>query len=364
MQEVNSRRHVLFIIPTLTAGGAERVIVTLLRHLDRSKFVLSLAVADKRGAAFLSEIPTDVDFINLGNLRVRYALPKIAALIWKLQPHVVFSTLGHLNLSLAMLRPFLPSSSRYIARETTIPSYGLERNNMAWLWRWMYRSFYAKHDYIICQSKSMLEDLVKNFNLPSEKAVVIYNPVDVDRIRALASEDVAHFYKRDSLQLVAAGRLKEEKGFDLAIKALANIPGIHLTILGEGPLKASLEDLANDIGVSERVHLVGLQSNPYAWFARADAFVLSSRYEGFPNVVLEAMVCGTPVIALPSPGGVQEILGDASGCLLAEDLSAKALSNAILRWMQNRPMTKSYSDISNFHISNIIPRYEKLLLAQ
>ena len=114
------RRRVLFLIPTLAGGGAERVAVTLLNHLDRSKFDLSLAVLDTRGAVFLDQLPPDVTFLDLRASRVRYALPKIVRVIRQAQPHVVFSTLGHLNLALSIVRPFLPRQTAYVARETAI----------------------------------------------------------------------------------------------------------------------------------------------------------------------------------------------------------------------------------------------------
>ena len=99
----DSRQRVLFLIPTLRGGGAERVIVTLLKYLDHSKFRLTLAVVDTRNAVFLDDLPDDVEFIDLGCRRVRYVLPKIVPLIWRRKPNVVFSTLGHMNLALAIV---------------------------------------------------------------------------------------------------------------------------------------------------------------------------------------------------------------------------------------------------------------------
>src|SRR5215831_17623412 len=103
------RTRVLFLIPTLTGGGAERVIVTILRHLDRGRFLPILAVVNTRDAAFMDDVPADVEFIDLRCRRVRYALPKLLKLIRQRRPDVVLSTLGYLNLALAILRPLLPN---------------------------------------------------------------------------------------------------------------------------------------------------------------------------------------------------------------------------------------------------------------
>jgi hypothetical protein len=101
----NYRRKILFIIPTSSSGGAELVIINLLRHFDRSKFVMILAVVDMNSEVYLNDFPVDVDLINLRGTRVRFALLKIMRLIWQIKPKVVFSTLGYLNLSLAILKP-------------------------------------------------------------------------------------------------------------------------------------------------------------------------------------------------------------------------------------------------------------------
>ena len=183
-------KHVLFLIPSLRGGGAERVITTLLQHLDRSGFKLALAVVDAREAVFLKDVPADVEFIDMRCRRVRYALPKMIALIWKRRPDVVFSTLGHLNLALAMLRPLLPRHPRYIARESSIVSQVLVAYRNPRFWRWMYRRFYGNHDVIVCQSQVMLDDLVANHAFPRERTILIHNPVDVERVRRLAAETV------------------------------------------------------------------------------------------------------------------------------------------------------------------------------
>ena len=361
-------QHVLFLIPSLRGGGAERVITTLLRHLDRSSFKLTLALVDMREAVFLNEVPADVEFIDLNCQRVRYALPKIIALIWKLRPDVVFSTLGHLNLALALLKPFLPRHPRYIARETNILSQALAASGNHWLWQFMYRFFYNNHDVVVCQSQDMLDDLVANWALSKERAVLIYNPVDVERIhRLVAGTHPNNFFEfeKDSvhIQLVAAGRLVNQKGFDLLIEALALLSSsqVRLTILGAGPLRANLERLAQALGVADLVRFKGFQTNPYAWFARADAFVLSSRYEGFPNVVLESLACGTSVIAVPAPGGTNEILDNIPQCVIAEENSPLALADAIGVWMRGSRAQVPEEAIAPYRLSTIVPRYERLL---
>ena len=157
----HARRSILFILPTLAAGGAERVVVTLLRRLDRSRFRLALAVVSLKRAAFLDEVPKDVELINLGGRRVLATLPAIVRLIRNRRPDVVFSTLGHLNLALASIRPMLPNDVRYVAREASIVSENIRDELFPWLWAFAFRRVYRRFDAVICQSKWMRDDLVE-----------------------------------------------------------------------------------------------------------------------------------------------------------------------------------------------------------
>jgi glycosyltransferase involved in cell wall biosynthesis len=364
-----TRIHVLFLIPSLRGGGAERVIVTLLRHMNRSLFRLGLAVVDMREAVYRDDVLEDVEIVDLGSTRVRYALPKIMRLIWRRRPDVVFSTLGHLNLALAMLRPLLPNGVRYIGQEVCVVSEAAYPHPR--LWRWAYRRFYRRFDVVVCLSVHMREELISRFGFPPGKAVIIRNPVDIERIRCLAAEVIATDDEPPASHadavphLVAAGRLSREKGFDLLIEALAKCDdrGPRLTLLGEGPLRAALEELAQQRGVAHRVRFVGFQKNPYPFFVQADAFVLSSRCEASPMVVLEALACRTSVIAMPCPGGVAEIAELVGGVLLASAVDAEALSVAIKRFFAGETGTRRIA-LAPFHVDKIVEQYQSLLIGE
>jgi len=365
----NNRVSILFVIPSLQGGGAERVMVTLLSHLDCRKFRLVLAVVDMRDAVFAKGVPEDVEIVDLNCSRVRYAMPKIIRLIWSRKPEVVFSTLGHLNLGIAILRPLLPNGVRYISRESIVVSMLPMAYSVPFWWGWAYRHFYRRFDKVICQSQDMRNDLIKNFGLPAEKAVVINNPVDIEGIRHSASKlATKNFSDTDyddvnTINLIAAGRLTKQKGFDLLIEAIAlcNNSRLKLTLLGEGPLRNELQLLAEKKGVSRQICFAGFQNNPYPFFAQADAFVLSSRFEGFPNVVLEALACGTPVIATPAPGGVKEILERIDGCALAESVSAEGLANAIKAFSFDKRKL-SVDVVEPYNVEFITQCYEQVLL--
>lgn len=358
-----SRRfRILFMVPNLRGGGAERVVVTLLRHLDRTQFEPSLVVVDLAGAAYLDDLPPDVEVIGLGCTRVRQALLRMVRLIRGRQPDLVFSTLGHLNLALAMVRWALPSETRLIGREATILSQMVETMSVAWLWKLMYAYFYRRFDRIVCQSRTMRQDLVEGFCIPPRLMEVIHNPLEVDRVRQLAQAE-APAIEADpaAIRFITAGRLSHEKGFDLLIEALAQCgnPRMHLSILGEGPLRQYLEDLVAARGLAGQVRFLGFQKNPYPHLRAAHAFVSSSRYEGFPNVVLEAMACGTPVISTPI-GASEEILRDVAGCELIADVSPEALARALASF---RPGSRLPAEVvTPYAIPAILEQYSGLFL--
>jgi glycosyltransferase involved in cell wall biosynthesis len=246
----------------------------------------------------------------------------------------VFSTLAHLNLTLAALRPVMPRRTAFIGREGTIVSENLKGFEYRALWLAAYRAFYPRFDAVVCQSRYMQTDLVENHGVPREKTVVINNPVDLERVTRALPPRRPPREVGSKLRLVAAGRFTQEKGYDLLIEALALLRDmeISLCILGDGPLVPDVKRRIAELGLERAVTLAGFQSNPFRWFAEADAFVLSSRYEGFPNVVLEALACGIGVIATPAIGGTPEILDGMAGCVLASAVSAPALAEAIRDW--------------------------------
>lgn len=312
-----SKRRILIALPDLHGGGSQRVVLTLLRHLSHDRFELHLAVLDRTGR-FASSVPRDVSIHDLQTGSVRRSGRALVRLARELRPHVIFSTLYHLNHFLLLLRPFLPRGTRLIVREGTVAGTALRTRRMQWAWSLMFRTLYRSADQIICQCDYMKRDLHESFRVPLEKMTTIYNPLEVDEVRELAAVGRSPFSAAGlGPHVLAAGRLAPVKGFDRLIRLLPELaaayPSAQLWILGDEAVPGriiaqELRELAESLEVADRLHLVGFQENPYVWLAHADLFVLSSHYEGLPNILLEAMACGCPVLALDNPGGTREIM--------------------------------------------------------
>ena len=354
-------KKVLFLAPSMRGGGAERFLTILLRNLNRERFEGSLGLVIKDGP-FLDDIPEEVKILDLKSQRVRYVLFRLIRMIRQIDPNIVFSTIGHLSLFVIIARPALSRKTLFIARETNIPSVNINQSAFPILFLILYRWLYPKLDLLICQSQDMKNDLVENFGISEKSMVVINNPVDIEWVKKRAVSE-KKLFDSGNYNLLAVGKLKYQKGFDLLIKTISLLDDerYHLTILGTGPDGESLKALANELGIAGQVTFQGFVENPYKYMAQTDIFVLSSRFEGFPNVVLEAMACGTPVVSFSCRGGIDEIIQDGVNgySVDLEDISAlaRAIRKATSKNFDRNEIIKIASD--KFDVHEIIPKYEK-----
>ena len=298
---------IAFVLPSFAGGGAERVMLCLLARIDRSRLAPSLIALTGEGP--LTELlPLDVPFVDLARPRLRHAVPALIGAIRRMQPQAVVSSLGYVNLALLAGRRLLPRGTRIIVREANMPSLSLPGGPRPGLMRWLYRRYYPRADAVICSSQMMLQEMVSDFGVAPQRAHVLPNPVDAPALRAQTTALAAH--TENAVHFIAAGRLTRQKGFDRLIEMFAGLSGeCRLTILGEGPERAALQTLCDSLG--GRVQLPGFEDNPWPHYAAADAFLMPSRWEGMPNAALEALACGTRVIATPVSGAIGEIAASA-----------------------------------------------------
>jgi glycosyltransferase involved in cell wall biosynthesis len=193
---------------------------------------------------------------------------------------------------------------------------------------------YTNADRLVALSKGVADDLTSVASATRGRVEVIHNAgVDAD-LRDKSNEDISADDLPGRPLLVACGRLKALKGFDYLLDALVMVRKVipaNLCIVGEGEERSALEAKIRRLGLQSCVRLMGFQANPFKYMAAADVFVLSSLYEGFGNVIVEAMACGAPVVATDCPHGPREIIEDGRTGILAPPANAAALATAILR---------------------------------
>jgi glycosyltransferase involved in cell wall biosynthesis len=230
------------------------------------------------------------------------------------------------------------------------------------LYRFAYR--------IVTVSEGIGLDLIEEFNISDKKIKTIYNPVNFERINSIGADPVNHSFFKDNIPIIIAiGRLTQQKGFDVLIKAFSRIVkkvDARLIILGEGSEKGMLERLIDTLGLTEKVSLLGFQKNPYPFLSKAGVFVLSSRYEGLPMVILEAMACGIPVISMDCKSGPREILQDGRCGTLIPVGDEVALSEGILKLLKDGALQEKLSKLGkerakDFSVDKIIKQYESVI---
>jgi glycosyltransferase involved in cell wall biosynthesis len=305
------RSKICFVLPSLAGGGAERAAVQILNGLDPALWHRSMYLFLRDGP-YLKDVASDIAIHSgRGTSRAERWLD-LRRYLAATRPDVVVSFLSYFTVLTAARAA--GAGSRVVFNQQTPMTAFLSDEDYAWRHGWRRRLFttvtrggYAAADLVVGTSRGVVDDLEASFGVARKKMRVVHNPVDLDAVRAAAREplDGAFAGRWQSPVLVAAGRLADAKNYPLMIDALAllrqRVPA-RLFVLGRGEREGMLRDLIRARGVEDAVVLCGFQTNPWKFIARADAFLLTSRYEGFGNVLIEAMACGVPVVATASPG--------------------------------------------------------------
>lgn len=333
----------------LGGGGAERVIVDLAASFERAGHDVSLLVHTNDNP-YAVALGGGVRLVSLENALSRRLRPRTLFCLWGLiaflkkeKPDIVFTTGAAHSVILLLARALLRIDTRVVIRETNTigaqagKNAGIIENVMFFL----ARRLYPLADRIVAPSSGILKDMEERIPEVRGKACVIYNPIDATEIRKQAEQPMEDENLSGVPFILGVGRLVPQKGFYTLIRACAPLcreRGIHLALLGEGPERENLAALAGDLGMAQYLHMPGFVVNPFAFMARARLFVLSSRFEGLPNALLQAIAAGCPVVATDCPSGPDEILdgGKLAPLVPVDDVEAlrRAIANAL---EQGRP---------------------------
>ena len=353
------KTSIIFILPDLETGGAERIVTTIANELPRDIFEPKILLLRKTGA-FLAHVKDDVEIIDIKTQKIRFALKPILLEIKHRKPDIVFCGFGEINAYLSLFIPLFPKT-KFIARETNVVSQHVKRPEI----RFFYK-FYNNFHRIIAQSDDMKNDLIDNFKVNENKIIKINNPIDLDFIaRQTENANRPESFEHDFKNVVAIGNLSARKGFDHLLKVFSQLRNekFLLHIIGSGRDYGMLEQLRTDLNL-ENVIFHGQQDNPYRFLKFADLFILSSRYEGFPNVLLEAGACGIYSLANNCPGGILEIIepkinGETDNIANHEAFAEKI--KLILSEDQDQDIIR-FSIKSRFEKNLIMKQYENILI--
>jgi len=349
-------RHLAVFVYGLSGGGSERRALTLAHAFATRGHKVDLVVACSQGPLYqeLSPLVRLVAFDHRWRYlpwaamnKSRWALASVAALASYLrheQPDVVLSAANHVNDAALWARYLTRSRTRLVVRVSNqlSPSAVYTRRAKALFRLQLAGRFYSWADAIIAISNGVADDVARVTGLPREHITTIYNPVVTPELQEKMRAPLDHpwFAPGNPPVLLAVGRLVDQKDFSTLLRAFVLVRAVRkarLIILGEGKERPALEALARELGIASDVDLPGFVLNPFPYMVRASVFVLSSAWEGFGNVVAEAMACGCPVVSTDCPSGPAEILdGGAYGPLVPVGDDA-ALAEAILSVLETPP---------------------------
>jgi len=328
-----SLKKIVFVDQCLGGGGAERILCTILRYLNSDEFEVHLVIISNLGV-FASLIPDNVIVHELCVSRTSKSLFKFLKIIKKINPVIVYSSLHRITALLVVAKIIGRDKYSIVARLPSLPSKEVSENNMSGWRLFLYRICYRFVTVVIAQTNEMALDLRKVFKVNEDCILVINNPIDSAFIDEKSNFPVNSF--TDSfINVVACGSLKKAKGYEFLLESFSIVvlenKKFRLFILGEDveDILPDLKSIVKKYNLDEFVVFTGHVDNPYAYLAHCDLYVLSSRWEGYPNSLVDAIYCGAPVIATKCNLSVEKIIDD-NGGVLVEFGSHKNMANAIL----------------------------------
>ena len=322
---MTDKERIAFFLPGLYDGGAERIMLNLAKGIAARGYSVDLVLARAEGH-FLDEVPNSVRLIDLKASRVISSLSALLRYLRHERPKALLSIL-HANIVALWAKRLSGFPLRVILGEhNTLSSVTKGEDDLRWhLYPKLAKMFYPWADGIIAVSGGVADDLAHLIKIPRERIQVIYNPVVTPELFEKATALLEHpwFKPGNPPVLLAVGRLTGQKGFDVLIRAFSLVRKncqARLIILGEGEERSALESLIREFDLEQDIRMPGFLPNPYPYMAQAAAFVLSSRWEGLPTVLVEAMALGAPIISTDCPSGPREILmGGKYGLLVPVD---------------------------------------------
>jgi glycosyltransferase involved in cell wall biosynthesis len=393
-RQLPHKLRVLFAIGDMAGGGSQRQLLGMLRLLDRSRFVPHLYLVSP-GGELLPDVPADVpvyifrdrpagrQWLTRGHawwnriLAFRARIADLAAVIREQQIDVVYDRTYHMTLAAG------PAARRTRARRVSVivadPKQDFDTNHerfAACKHRQLRRAYHTA-DRVVAVSNGVRQAAIDYYGLPVEKIVTLHNFFDIERIDRQMQEPLppADVKRAGCFEIVAAGRLHPQKGFGYLLDAVRDLvqgrgrTQVHLRVLGSGPLEAELRTTISRQALQSHVTLTGFRHNPLPYFRQADLFCLSSLYEGHPNALVEAMLCGLPVLATDCPSGPREILAGGKFGRLVPPANPRALADAIEDALLHYPQWQSHVAAARTHIVETyspaagIQRLQDLLLS-
>ncbi|WP_350342381.1 glycosyltransferase [Proteinivorax tanatarense] len=360
-------------IPSLNLGGIAKNTIRLAKGLIAMGYDVDVVVVNYKGE-YVKDLPSEINIVNLNSKKAMFSIPKLVSYLRRKRPKALISANDYTNIIAIIAKKLSAVKCKLIISvRTNVTTHCKNAKSIKerLLVPLLIKKAYPLSDYIVSVSKGVQEDLVSNFNIPENKSVVIYNPIFDESILEKKLEEPNHiWFGKANTILLSAGRLTQQKDYPTLIKAFAefrkteNSKSVKLIILGEGPERDNLQKLINKLNLTGDVDLLGYVSNPYSYMGKADLFVLPSKWEGFGNVLVEALSCGVNVITTNCPSGPMEIINYGEFGTFVPVGDYKKMSDKIKDTLNNSPKISAETLVKRgkeFSISKTASEYLELV---
>tara|TARA_R110001592_G_C13190615_1_gene752594 strand:+ start:14349 stop:15464 length:1116 start_codon:yes stop_codon:yes gene_type:complete len=348
----------MFILENLSNGGAQRVVASLFPHLDNRLNAQLVVLTNKIDYQFEKDKKINIHYLNAS--RILFSLPKLSLHLFKQKPKIVFSSIFFTDVIVYFLTRVFSPRSKIVLRSCNFYSkaYPNKKSLLARLVLYVYKNA----DKVICSTQEMKEDFLDLAPELKDTISVIYNPVNISLVQHCSKVFIPPEFSDEvyPFTFIAVAKLKKQKNLSLLIKSFSLIKEKHarLLILGQGEMLAHLKDELTVLNLTEQVTFLGFHPNPYPYISHADCLILSSDYEGFPNVIIEAMALDTAVISTRCSSGPSEIIQHNMNGLLVPVNNEKEMSEMMQYLMQNSDLSKKLSSqalkgVEQYDVQNI-----------
>jgi glycosyltransferase involved in cell wall biosynthesis len=369
----NSHKKLAVFLPGLYGGGAERIMLNLAHGIAERGYAIDLVLAQAEGS-YLDQVPESVRLVKLKDrhLKAFRTLASLPALVHYLnleQPVALISALNHANITALWAQRLARTQQPVVITEHNTFSQHFRDISIRYSWPTfrLVKRFYPWADGIIAVSDGVAEDLAQVVGISRDQIKVIYNPIVTPELQDKAQKPIDHpwFEPGQPPVVLSVGRLTAQKDYSTLIQAFAQVrhnKQLRLLILGEGEERPALEALVRELALEQYVSLPGFVPNPYPYMAQAALFVLSSRWEGLPTVLVEALSCNTPVIATDCPSGPREILRDGQYGRLVPVGDVVSLAQAMEAALDGKTPQPSQESWLPFELMTVVNQYLDILL--
>lgn len=366
---MKSNYNITLLISSLGGGGAEKVCVNIANRFADSGWKVDLVVLNLMDKSFLADVSKKINLVVLNVNQIRHSSIPLANYIFKNKTKVVLVFNHELAVILAIVRILLRLKIIIISRNISVLSIKIKQYDSQNFFKKniikpLVKYFYRKIDYVINQSENMRDDLISVFPQFLKNSCVIYNPISIQITDYANKFDFNKIEKKN--YILCVGRLERVKGFDLAIEGFAGIskrfPNLRLKIVGNGKLKNDLKKKAIEYGVFDKIDFEGFQNDIIPYYLYAKATILTSLYEGYPNVLIESIAMNTPVVAFNCPGGTNEIVKNGLNGHLVNNQDISDLKEKISITLTNNFDYDNLKNSINANQTNkVFKKYEKLI---